>query len=244
MKTISSNFQNHLDSGCLTVCYLLKITKNNNSFIGFSNHDKALDFEGVSYGGSMNFGDNFTIDSDLLNYDDIKNGDYNRAKVEVLLINWSDLSMGKVVVFSGYISSWSLDGDKKYLANVEPLSAKLNQGFLASYSSLCRAEFGDSKCGVAAAVFLATIVNVNGNILTVSGLTQAASFFDCGMAGGHEVRRHLALDKLELTKTPNSLNIGDIISVKQGCDKTVLSCKKYGNIVNFRGEPYIPSNLV
>lgn len=30
------------------------------------------------------------------------------------------------------------------------------------------------------------------------------------------------------------------VTVKAGCNRTVEDCKKYGNIINFRGEPYVP----
>lgn len=30
------------------------------------------------------------------------------------------------------------------------------------------------------------------------------------------------------------------VTIKAGCNRTVEDCKKYGNIINFRGEPYVP----
>jgi len=30
------------------------------------------------------------------------------------------------------------------------------------------------------------------------------------------------------------------VSIKAGCNRTVEDCRKYGNIINFRGEPYVP----
>lgn len=33
---------------------------------------------------------------------------------------------------------------------------------------------------------------------------------------------------------------GDEFTIKAGCNRTVEDCKKYGNIINFRGEPYVP----
>lgn len=31
-----------------------------------------------------------------------------------------------------------------------------------------------------------------------------------------------------------------VFTLKAGCNRTVEDCKKYGNIINFRGEPYVP----
>ena len=30
------------------------------------------------------------------------------------------------------------------------------------------------------------------------------------------------------------------VTIKAGCNRTVEDCRKYGNIINFRGEPYVP----
>lgn len=39
---------------------------------------------------------------------------------------------------------------------------------------------------------------------------------------------------------PFTVDVSDEFIVKAGCNRTVEDCKKYSNIVNFRGEPYIP----
>jgi hypothetical protein len=41
--------------------------------------------------------------------------------------------------------------------------------------------------------------------------------------------------------TPNKMAVGDTYTIYAGCDKQWSTCKnRYGNLVNFRGEPYIP----
>lgn len=39
---------------------------------------------------------------------------------------------------------------------------------------------------------------------------------------------------------PNPIAVGDTYSIVAGCDKTFGRCQAYGNIIHFRGEPFIP----
>ena len=39
---------------------------------------------------------------------------------------------------------------------------------------------------------------------------------------------------------PFAVAVSDEFTVTAGCNRTVEDCRKYGNIINFRGEPYIP----
>ena len=44
---------------------------------------------------------------------------------------------------------------------------------------------------------------------------------------------------------PYPLTVGDAYSVSAGCDRLFGTCKaRYNNVVNFRGEPYIPGQDV
>jgi hypothetical protein len=65
-------------------------------------------------------------------------------------------------------------------------------------------------------------------------------------AGGRmEVRKYTEATKLlELVlPMPSTIQVGDTFSLQAGCDKSHTTCQsKYGNILNFRGEPFIPQN--
>lgn len=42
------------------------------------------------------------------------------------------------------------------------------------------------------------------------------------------------------TNLPYPIEVGDTFTIAQGCDKRFATCKVYNNVVNFRGEPYVP----
>lgn len=45
------------------------------------------------------------------------------------------------------------------------------------------------------------------------------------------------------TPMPRPIALGDQVRLVAGCDKTPETCQaRFGNIVNFRGEPHIPGN--
>lgn len=39
---------------------------------------------------------------------------------------------------------------------------------------------------------------------------------------------------------PFAISSGDLFDIKAGCNRTLEDCKKFNNVINFRGEPYIP----
>jgi uncharacterized phage protein (TIGR02218 family) len=58
-----------------------------------------------------------------------------------------------------------------------------------------------------------------------------------------EVKRHDPdTGEIELFEAmPYTIEVGDEFSVTYGCDKSITTCKaRFDNVVNFRGEPYIP----
>ncbi|WAC08905.1 MAG: phage BR0599 family protein [Thermodesulfobacteriota bacterium] len=44
---------------------------------------------------------------------------------------------------------------------------------------------------------------------------------------------------------PKTIQIGDTYEAYPGCDKKVSTCEdKYDNVINFRGEPFVPPESV
>jgi hypothetical protein len=71
------------------------------------------------------------------------------------------------------------------------------------------------------------------------GLLTFTSGANTGLSG--EVRNYApGVWTLELP-FPYTINVGDAYSMRAGCDKSLGTCKaKFSNVVNFRGEPYLP----
>lgn len=71
------------------------------------------------------------------------------------------------------------------------------------------------------------------------GLMTFTSGANNGLSG--EVRNYApGVWTLELP-FPYTINIGDTYTMRAGCDKSLATCKaKFSNVVNMRGEPYLP----
>lgn len=58
-----------------------------------------------------------------------------------------------------------------------------------------------------------------------------------------EVVQNVGDTTIRLAVQPTRIvEVGDTVEVYPGCDKTLLRCKYYANVVNFRGEPYVPTD--
>lgn len=57
----------------------------------------------------------------------------------------------------------------------------------------------------------------------------------------HEIATYTSNTVTLFEGTAFSIQPGDTIAIATGCDKTLRNCFRYNNVVNFQGEPYIPT---
>lgn len=141
---------------------------------------------------------------------------------------------------------------------------KLNNNINYSYSRTCRAKLFDGACGLNRNNFvsLSTVYGVidnltilinkvnapasdfkNGYLLLTSGKAKAqkANIRNCKTV----IYEGVELYEVEFIRSvPSEIMEGDSLNIYPGCDKTIANCKKFNNIENFRGEPYIPGEEV
>ncbi len=98
---------------------------------------------------------------------------------------------------------------------------------------------------------IGTITTVNSNEnFEDTGRSEVDNYFDRGFftfttganAGHSREIKTFASDTFQLALPfPYDVQVGDKYEVYRGCDKTTSDCKTtFGNIINFRGEPFIP----
>lgn len=162
MKSLSVALQEHLDSRATTMCYCWKVTRNDGLVQGFTDHDNALTFEGVTYEASSGFTatqfatsmglavDNLEVEgalsSDSINEDDLAAGHYDNAKVEVYWVNWSNVAQ-RHIVSRGFIGEVKRAG-ALFQAELRGLSNALQQKTGRKYQRYCNAVVGDARCGI------------------------------------------------------------------------------------------------
>ncbi|MEJ0043123.1 MAG: DUF2163 domain-containing protein [Rhizomicrobium sp.] len=272
MKTLPPGMQTHLDSGATTLCWCWKLVRRDGAAQGFTDHDQAVAFDGLSYAAVTGFTasevqsslglaiDNLTVvgalDAATLNESDLAAGVYDDAQVEIWRVNWAAPDQ-RVLMRKGNLGEVQR-GRTGFSAELRGLAHRLNQpkGRVFAYS--CDADLGDARCtkNIATPDFTASgavAAATDNRRFTVTGLgTYATGWFSGGKltftSGANagramEVKRHGA-NSIELWQAMSAaVAPGDAFTVSAGCDKQFATCKtKFANGVNFRGFPYMPGN--
>lgn len=272
MRALPAALAAHLKSGATTLCRCWRLTRADGVVLGFTDHDRELAFEGVTFSameGLESSGDvtkagfgvgGFEIagafSSSALAVADLHGGRYDGATVTLWLVNWADVSQ-RAVLREGTLGEVSR-ADGAFRAEVRGPMQQLETVRGRVVTMACDADLGDGRCKVALAGLarMATVEAVDGARLVLSGLGgQVAGWCAGGVAvvasGGESgarrvVVRHTVEDAgvvIVLREAVLGLVPGDKLSLTPGCDKRFRTChEKFGNVLNFQGFPFLPGN--
>jgi uncharacterized phage protein (TIGR02218 family) len=191
---------------------------------------------------------------------DILAGRWDGAALTVWEVDWADPAARRVL-FRGSLGEITRQG-AAFRAELRGLTEALQQGGGRVFGALCPAVLGDGACGFdldlpgfAAEADLLAIDDAAG-ALTVPALADHAPGwfaegrvrFLTGSAAGLSavVRADRDLGgkrQLALWAAPGVWPVpGDRLRLEAGCDKRFATCReKFGNQLNFRGFPHVPS---
>jgi uncharacterized phage protein (TIGR02218 family) len=193
MKTLPPSLQSHLDTAATTLAWCWRITRNDGTRWGFTDHDRDLAFDGTQFEAATGFTaseikdalglsvDNLEVSSalksDRLNEDDLAAGLFDDAGVEIWRVNWADTEQ-RVLMRSGSLGEVRRSGTA-FTAEVRGLAHYLQQPKGRLYQSGCDADLGDTRCGIdldapafrGAGTVLAA---ASARLLTASGLSAYA----------------------------------------------------------------------
>jgi uncharacterized phage protein (TIGR02218 family) len=266
MKTLPTGLTELLTLNATTMVHCWKVTREDDTVFGFTEHDKTLTFDSVDFeaGAALNpteiatsIGlsvDNFDVQgvfqSEYITETDLSNGLYDNALVEVYWVNYEDVSE-RVLLGRGFMGNvrW---GELAFTAEYRSLAQRLQEQSGRTYTKTCDAELGDSRCGVdldalAVTGTVGAILTTKSFTLTSASMNTSQDYYSNGIIifdtdYPYEVKSHNGND-IELWEVP-ALNIttSTTFTLKPGCDNTFETCKaKFDNVVNFRGFPFIPT---
>ena len=278
MKELPDGLQAHLEEGATTLCWCWRLTRLDGVQYGFTDHDRSLVFDETSFEASSGFAaselsagiglstDNLeaegALTSDHLNEDELAQGRFDDAQVEIFRVNWADPGQ-RVLMSSGSLGEVKR-GENSFAAEVRGLAHYLQQpkGRLVQYG--CDATLGDARCTVdigAASSYrtVGTVATVQSrHAFIVSGLEGFVSgWFARGnllwqsganAPGSMEIKQHRILENgdifVELWQDMAfEISSGETFFAIAGCDKQFSSCRdKFSNYINFRGFPHVPGN--
>lgn len=199
MKPVSEALAAHIAGEVTTLATCWKLTRKDNTLMGFTNHDKDLTIDGVVYKAATGFTPSAIENSGTLSVDnldvegmltsgslteaDIMAGLYDFADIDIFQVNYMELSQGVFPLKRGWLGEVSLK-KHQFVAEVRGMSQRLSQTIGELYSPSCRASLGDARCKVDLAAHTATgaISSVaSAQQFTDNSQTEASASFAAGI---------------------------------------------------------------
>lgn len=162
MRTLPAGLREHLDSGTTTLCRCWRLETRDGEVMGFTDHDRDLVFDGVTYEAQSGFAasemesslglsvDNLeasgALSSNRLSEARLAAGDFDNAAVHVWLVNWQDVAQ-RVLLRRGNLGEVTR-GPFAFTAELRGLAHALNQPQGRIFQYGCDAVVGDGRCGV------------------------------------------------------------------------------------------------
>ncbi|WP_019956698.1 DUF2163 domain-containing protein [Yoonia vestfoldensis] len=162
MKSLSPALQAHLDDGTTTLSWCWRISRADGVALGFTDHDRALVFDGTEFEPKSGFaaseirsGSDLAVDaqdasgvltSDRITETDILDGRWDNAAVELWRVNWADTSQ-RVLMRRGAVGQIRR-GRMAFVAEVRSLAHVLGQTVGRTFQAGCDAALGDVRCGI------------------------------------------------------------------------------------------------
>ena len=162
MKSLSPALQAHLGDGTTTLSWCWRISRSDGVALGFTDHDRALSFDGTAFEPESGFaaseiraGSDLAVDaqdatgvltSDRITETDILDGRWDNAAVELWRVNWADTSQ-RVLLRRGAVGQIRR-GRMAFVAEVRSLAHVLGQTVGRTFQAGCDAALGDARCGI------------------------------------------------------------------------------------------------
>jgi len=202
---------------------------------------------------------NGIFDDASITESDLRSGLFDGAEVRVFLVNWVNPAQGTMALRRGRLGDVLVTPSGVFQSQLMGFGQVLQQTVGDLFTPSCRADLGDGKCGID--------LDAGGwrKIATVASVTDARTFaiavtepravdgwfvdgvvsFTSGANAGRsmEVKAWTQGTAIVTLFLPMQapIQVGDTLTLYPGCRKTTADCRdKFANIVNFRGEPFVP----
>jgi len=282
VKTTTSGMNAHLGLEVTTIALLWKIVRQDGVEFYFTTHDQDILFpagspqntyrasggfnkSAVSNQAGLNVDDMEVMaffDDDSITVEELRAGLFDGAEVYVSAVNYADLSLGEVKLRRGWLGECIATPEGLFKTELRGFAELAQAANGQIYGPECRAELGDSRCGVDIAaltesVMIDSVVDRRRFIVTGASSTDPAYYvggiftFTSGPNAGRSMEIAAwgvgSPEEAGIAQVTLFLpigyppEVGDTGTMRPGCDKTVATCKaRFDNILNFRGEPYVP----
>jgi len=253
-----------LDGELTTLALCWRIERRDGVTIGLTAHDRDIMLDGlvhraapgmvpsaITRGAGMepaSMDVTGALTSDAISETDLLAGRWDGARVAIFACDWTDPA-NRVALGEGNIGALETR-DGMLTAELRGAMAMLDRPVAEETSAECRAELGDRRCRVAMAGRrrFAMVTAIDDAVLTVDVEEPVANAYGQGrlrwISGANSGLEARILSssgtQLTLRRPPHFDAVGRVLLV-EGCDRTLATCAgRFGNALNFRGEPYLP----
>jgi len=256
-----------LQPGLTTIALCWRLERRDGVALGFTTHDRDLFIDGLVYRAApgmlpsaISLSDGFdpdTLDiegaltSDAITAEDLKAGRWDGASVSVFMADWEAPEGERLALARGELGEVSIRGGA-FEAELRGPTALLDAAVVEQTSPECRARLGDKRCRVDMAARVTTTriaALVAEDVLDVEAAAPGNAYgygrlrwiggANSGLDGAVLRSDGVRLTLREPPAFPPA--VGDLVELVEGCDKMLATCSaRFGNAVNFRGEPHLP----
>jgi uncharacterized phage protein (TIGR02218 family) len=258
------------EAGVTSLVYGWRLERSDGVTLGFTSHDQNVVHDGVLLQASPGLKPTTVVESlglendgldvhgaltsDAIRAEDLAVGRWDGAYLEIFLFDWQDLAAERRLLACGELGSISYSTDA-FEAEFLGLKTVFDRAVAPQTSPSCRAGFCDAACGLNRQKYLhkCHLVRTEEQRLMVETASPfAENIFAYGqlrVLGGDNCGRSFDIigsgaDYVELPRSQmGGIAPGTRVEIFEGCDKQIATCAvRFGNAVNFRGEPYLPGN--
>jgi uncharacterized phage protein (TIGR02218 family) len=194
---------------------------------------------------------NCIIDDDDITEADLLKGLFDQANVYLFIAVWDSSGVvWQLPLRQSWIGEVQSRG-LQFKGDLRGITQRLAQVFSQTTSLECRYIFGDSNCTVDLAPYTVntTVAAVNSAFTEVTSTADLSArtmrdgrlIVNDGQSAGVDIEiiKQSGSTVTLLLPLAAPLEVGDSITLIEGCSKTTASCNVYSNILNYGGEPYL-----
>lgn len=258
-----------LDQELSGLAFCWRLDRRDGVSVGLTSHDRELVVDGFVYQAApgmlpsaISIGSGLEVDSmdvkgaltaDIISAADLEAGRWDGAAVRLYLTDWSAPGEMWLQLAGGELGTVERQG-QAFSAELRGKVAMLDGPVAPETSPDCRAELGDRDCRIDISRHrrIVRVASVDGEHVVAAGGGLAAHAYAFGrwrwLTGPNSglVQMVLASDGASVTLADAPafvVEAGTLAELVEGCDKRLETCAgRFGNVLNFRGEPHLPGN--
>ena len=165
MKSAPTTLLNNIAKNVTSFATLITLVRGDGTKVCFTQHDRPITFNGVYFRNDIPYNlsavdtnsdlsvDTTTlelaIDGVVFTHRDVGNDLYRGGQIEIALVDWRDLTAGKMILRQGWFTQLQDKRPNTLSLEIGGLMKVLDMAIGRTYQPLCDADLGDARCRIA-----------------------------------------------------------------------------------------------